>query len=64
MFLRVRNVSDKKVKKTETHILGSMIFFSENCAIFESVDEHGTARKATYDSTLRHRKYLICIPGN
>ena len=26
------------------------------------MDEHNTAREATDDNTVRHRKYAICVP--
>jgi aspartyl/asparaginyl-tRNA synthetase len=31
----MRNVSEKVVDKIEAHILGSIIFFFENCAFYE-----------------------------
>jgi len=40
IFLRIRNISDKVVAKIKTHILCSIPFFSENCAIYEIMWEN------------------------
>jgi len=35
VFLRMRNVSDKLIEKTKTHILGSNFFFFEDRTVYD-----------------------------
>jgi hypothetical protein len=40
IILRKRNYQTKFVEKTKTHILRSILYFSENCAVFEIMWEN------------------------
>jgi len=60
----MRNVSEKFVGKIRTHILCSIIFFSENHHLWDNVEKYGTARSATDDNIMLHRKNAISMSGN
>ena len=52
------------VEKIRTHILGSILFY-ENNAIYEiEVGKYVTARQATHDSVMLHRKDVLCMLDN
>jgi hypothetical protein len=52
---RMGNFSDKLVEKIKMHILYSF---------WDNGEKYGSARHATYDNILQHRKDVICILQN
>ena len=62
----MRNVSDKRKKKSEHKFFALNDFLSENPAVYEIMwkKKYGRARLATDDSVTRRRKDVMCMPGN
>jgi len=54
----------KVVEKINTCILWSLIFFSENHAIYGSVKKYGRATQAAGDNIMWCRKDAVCILDN
>ena len=74
-LLRMRNMSDRVVEKTKTHIICSKTFFQTSCLLWGKVEKYGRNIQATHDNiTLcmhsacwinkaadTHSKYVILI---
>jgi hypothetical protein len=55
----MRNISDKSVDKIKTHILCSVIFFSENRSVYELMwEKYCTAGQVTDDNTANVHRML------
>ena len=50
------------VEKIKTNILCLIIFFWKSCHLRVNVAKYGGARKAIHDTTIEHRKCVICMP--
>ena len=62
IFVRMRNVSVKIVENIKTHILCSITFFFENCAVYETMwKKYGTARQAADDDITLHMRFAFWI---
>ena len=49
-FLEWGMFQTKVLENIRTHLLSSVTFFFENCAVYEYVEKHSRARQATYDN--------------
>ena len=52
IFPRIRNISDQVVAKIKTHILCSISFFSENCAIYEIMWKNMVEPDGPHDNSI------------
>jgi len=57
----MKNVSEKFLEKTETHIVCS-IFVRKSCRFWDNVEKYGTARNATDDNITQRMRIACWIP--
>jgi hypothetical protein len=50
LLLIMRNDSDKIAEKIKTHILWSITFFSQNCAVYEIMWENSVEQDRTHEN--------------
>jgi len=58
----MRNLSDKFVEKTKTHIFCSVTFFRKSCTLWDNVEKSEWAGQVTDGNIIRRWKDVIHIP--
>ena len=62
ILLRMRNISDKFVEKTKTHILCLIFFLRKSCLLWDNVKKkYCRAGQATGDNIIRHMSIAYWI---
>jgi hypothetical protein len=61
ILLNVRNVLDKVVEETKTHILCSKPFSQKSCHLSDNVEKYGTARQVKKDNIMLRMRFACWI---
>jgi hypothetical protein len=61
----MRNVSDSSCRENQnTHFMLSTFLPPKLCHLWDNMEKYGTAKQATCDNILPHRKGALCMLGN
>ena len=61
ILFRMRNVVDKVIEKTKTHVLCSITFFQKPCRLWVNVEKYGRTTQVTGDNTIRRMCFACWI---